>query len=223
MNLSTIIRKLALLSIALPTLASAEVIPEGAGIIYGKDHVFSLKAPKGWSLDNTSGAKGGLHAVFFPQESSWAKSKAVAYARSRSIEAKLKSEEDLVKIVIAQFHENGSPNYKGVKDQEIKTKSDKIGVVYKFTGDKFGNFEAACYFKEKKTINYIVLSSRDKASFEKAWEPFLALCKSYRYITDGYNKGEPIPKKPKKPKKPSTDDPAAKPSAEPSDGEKSAK
>ena len=35
------------------------------GIIYGKNHVFSLTAPDGWVLDNTSGIKQGLYAVFY--------------------------------------------------------------------------------------------------------------------------------------------------------------
>ena len=44
-----------------------------SGIIYGENHAFTLTAPTGWVLDNTSGAKQGLQAVFYPEGSSWQK------------------------------------------------------------------------------------------------------------------------------------------------------
>jgi hypothetical protein len=189
MNTNNAMRRFLILSIAVPALAAADVIPEGAGIIYGKDHVFSLKAPKNWALDNTSAVKSGLHAVFFPVGSSWAKSKVVAYAQTRPIDTKVKSVQDAVDSLVADFHAKGHPNHKAEKDKEIKTDGGKVGIVYKFSGDKFGNLETVCYFQEKKTINFIVLSSRDKASFDDASEPFAALCKSYTYISDSFTEG----------------------------------
>ena len=179
------------LFLCLPSVAPADVIPEGAGIIYGKDHVFSLKAPKKWSLDNSSAVKSGLHAVFFPTGSSWAKSTVVAYARSRPVTNEVKSIKDAVDAVIVDFHKNGSPKFEAKKDKNLKADSGRTGTVYKFTGDKYGNFEAVCYFKEEKTINFVVLSSRDKKAFDDAWESFVELCNSYTYISDGYTKGTP--------------------------------
>ncbi len=204
-------RSLLVLCLAVPSLATADVIPEGAGIVYGKDHVFSLKAPKNWALDNSSAAKNGIPAVFFPTGSTWAKSKVVAYARTRPIDEKVKTAKDAVDAVLAEFHAKGSPNYKATKDKDIKTESGTTGIVYKFTGDKFGNFEAACYFKDKKTINFVVLSSRDQEAFNGAWEAFIALCKSYAYITDHYTESAP-----KKAEQGGSDQPATIPKSDPS-------
>jgi len=39
------------------------------GLIYGKGHAFMVKAPTGWTLDNSAGVSHGLHAVFYPEGS----------------------------------------------------------------------------------------------------------------------------------------------------------
>src|SRR5262249_44012733 len=40
----------------------AGVFPEGGGIIYGQGYGFNLKAPRGWTLDNSSGVSQGMNA-----------------------------------------------------------------------------------------------------------------------------------------------------------------
>ena len=52
-----------------------------SGNVYGRDHSFTLSAPDGWTLDNSSGVSQGLHAVFSPTGSSWKDGVAVMYAR----------------------------------------------------------------------------------------------------------------------------------------------
>jgi len=164
----------------------ASIVPEGSGIIYGKDHVFSLQAPKGWVLDNESGVSMGVHAVFYKEGSTWADSRSVAYARSRPLEEGVQTIDDTVRKLIADFHQGGSPDYQGKKVREIETESGKKGVIYHFSGDKWGNFEAVCYFKEEKTINFVVLSCRGKDDFDSSLESFLELSKSYTFISDEY-------------------------------------
>ncbi len=170
----------------------ADIVPEGGGIIFGEDHVFSLEAPKGWVLDNESGLSMGLHAVFYPKGSTWKDSKIVAYARSRPLDDEVKNVEDQVASVIKHFHSTGHPDYEGKKAKTIETEGDQKGTIYHFSGDQWGNYEAVCYFTEKKTINYVVLNCRDKKSFEGALEAFEALGKSYLFINDKYEKGNPV-------------------------------
>ena len=184
----TTMQHLILILTLLPLSAIASIIPQGMGIIYGKDHVFSLKAPKNWVLDNESAADSGVHAVFYKEGGSWANSKAVAYARARPIDKQVTSVKSAVDYLLADFHKNGSPNYVGKKVQEVKTAAGKIGLIYHFSGDQWGNYEAVCYFKEKKTINMVVMTSRDKKAFDAAQTSFVSLCKSYIYINDHYNK-----------------------------------
>ncbi len=164
-------------------IACAGVIDEGLGIVYGNDHVFSLKAPKGWVLDNSSGVSQGVHAVFYPKGESWNTSPVVAYARARTRTGKVSCAEDQVQDTVRTFREGGSPDYKA--DQAAGIEVDgKTASVYHFTGDKWGNSEAVAYFVENKTINFIVFNARDDATFRKYLAAFAELVKSYRYIGD---------------------------------------
>jgi len=97
-----------LLSIALTTFLALAPVPasiteEGGGIVYGQDHVFSLKAPKGWMLDNESGASQGAHAVFYQKGGSWEKSAVVAYANARPRNNEVKTADDAAKAVVEDF------------------------------------------------------------------------------------------------------------------------
>ncbi|MES2595369.1 MAG: hypothetical protein V4662_08545 [Verrucomicrobiota bacterium] len=173
---------LAALLVVMP--ASALIQEAGIGIIYGANHVFSLTAPKGWMLDNESAVDQGLHAVFYPKGKDWQDSPVVAYARATTLSEKVKSVEDQVKITVAGFHRDGSPNYKAEKVKTITTDAGKEAVIYHFTGDEWGNSEAVAYFLEAKTINFIVMNSRKVADFEKALPAFEALAKSYKFMGD---------------------------------------
>src|SRR5690242_8275052 len=83
----------------------ASIIEEGGGIVYGKDHVFSFKAPKGWVLDNENGVNQGLHAVFYPKDSSWKDSKVVAYTQSRPRKDKVLTAAEQAADTIKTFRE----------------------------------------------------------------------------------------------------------------------
>lgn len=173
---------LATLLVAMPV--SAIIQEAGTGIIYGADHAFSLTAPKGWMLDNKSAVEQGLHAVFYPKGKDWQDSPVVAYARGRTLTKEVKTVEDQVKVTVAGFHRDGSPDYKAEKVKTIKTESGKEAVIYHFTGDQWGNSEAVAYFVEAKTINFIVMNSREAADFKKALPAFEALAKSYKFMGD---------------------------------------
>lgn len=181
---------------------SAEILEEGVGIVYGTDHAFSLKAPKGWVLDNESGVDQGVHAAFYPKGGTWAESTIIAYARARPKTDKIASADDAAKAVVADFHANGSPDYKARRVKTLKTDSGHEAVIYHFSGDEFGNSEAVAYFVEEKTINFVVINSRDAKVFADSLEAFEALAKSYRFMGDKPLKdgsaepeGKPIPKK----------------------------
>ncbi len=171
--------------------SQAQGLPEGLGIVYGKNHVFSLKAPDGWVLDNTSGVKQGLHAVFYVEDSSWKDADAVAYARARTLTEDVQTVPQVVEYLLADFHGSGNPDYTAEKIGKVETARGASGVLYHFTGDKWGNYEAVCYFQEKKTINFVVLSCRSLEAFQEARPSFLELCQSYQYVNDHYTTTTP--------------------------------
>lgn len=174
-----------LLSLTLASLPVSALIQEaGLGIVYGADHAFSLTAPKGWMLDNESGVKQGLHAVFYPKGKTWKNSPVIAYARSRPRTKEIQTAEDAVKDVVAMFHREGSPGYKARKDGTLATASGKKADIYIFTGDEWGNSEAVAYFVEEKTINFVVYNGRNADDFQKSLNSFKALAKSYMFMGD---------------------------------------
>jgi hypothetical protein len=164
------------------TLAS--ITEQGHGIVYGSDHAFSLTAPKGWMLDNESAVQQGVHAVFYPKGSTWKDGAIVAYAQSRPRTDKIATADDVAKVVVEDFHANGSPKYTAKRVKTIKTDAGQEVVIYHFTGDEWGNSEAVAYYVEKKTINFVVLTSRNPKLFADSLASFDALAKSYLFLGD---------------------------------------
>ncbi|MEP6670925.1 MAG: hypothetical protein ABJF10_17330 [Chthoniobacter sp.] len=169
--------------------ASASITEQGGGIVYGQDYAYHLKAPKGWMLDNESGASQGVYAVFYPKGSSWQHSVVVAYASSRPRTQDIVTADDAAKFVVEDFHAKGSPKYEGQRVKTIKMKTGGEAVIYHFTGDRWGNSEAVAYFVEAKTINFIVFTSRQRKAFEEALPAFDELAASYMFMGDAPLKG----------------------------------
>jgi hypothetical protein len=188
------------LLLAAATLATASIIEEGGGIVYGADHAFNLKAPKGWMLDNESAANQGVHAVFYPKGATWKDSKVVAYAQARPRKEGMKTAADAAAETIKKFRDGGSEKYDGKKVKTVKTESGKEGEIYHFTGDKWGNFEAVVYFVQEKTINFIVFNSREEKVFTDSLPAFEELAKSYTFLGEKVDIQKPAApaKKPKK-------------------------
>ncbi len=164
--------------------ARADILEEGVGIVFGGDHAYSLKAPKGWVLDNESGVDQGIFAAFYPKDGNWADSALVAYARARPKTDKIVTADNAAKASIEDFRANGSPNYEGKRIKTLKTSSGREAVIYHFSGDEWGNLEAVAYFVEEKTINFVVLTSRDAKLFAGSADTFDALVGSYVFLGD---------------------------------------
>ena len=72
------------------------------GIVYGPKAAFNIGAPKGWVLDNESGASQGLPCVLYPKGSSWSDAKTVMYAKIASTQF-----EDANAFVATDAHSTG--------------------------------------------------------------------------------------------------------------------
>ena len=78
-----------------------------AGILYGKNFVYSLNAPDGWVLDNSAGKSQGLQAVFYPKGESWDKATTVMYTNTASLEDEAhKTISQLIKYDLDTFKKN---------------------------------------------------------------------------------------------------------------------
>lgn len=164
--------------------ASALITEGGGGILYGETYAFNLKAPKGWMFDNESGVQQGLDCVLYPKGTTWQDSPVIAYAQARKRTAEVQTADDAAKDAINDFRARGNPKYDGKRVKTIKTPNGMEGVIYHFSGDRFGNYEAIVYFVESKTINVVVLNSRNRKAFEEALPAFEEIAQSYIFLGD---------------------------------------
>jgi hypothetical protein len=154
------------------------------GIIYGKNHAFSLTAPKGWVLDNKSGVSQGLHAVFYEEGQSWKDAVTVMYANTASLENDAhKTLDQLIEYDLNNFKKQ----YPGIiiTDGKDVLIDDKILAKVKYlSGQTYGNYEAMAYINAGKTGVMIIMTSRTKEGFENSLTAFEALIKSYLFMSD---------------------------------------
>ena len=146
--------------------------PGGGGIVYGDNLAVITGAPDGWVLDNESGVNQGVHAVFYPTGSSWAKAPEVMYINiallnGKSLDAFMATDEEA-------FRKN-SATLKTQKLPPIKLSSGETAEVRLFTGDMHGNYECIAYASKFDSVAMYVLSCRSKEGFEKALPAFRSL------------------------------------------------
>jgi len=162
----------------------------GTGIVYGDDHAFAVRAPRGWVLDNRSGVPDGLQAVFYPTGSTWRDSRAVMYVNTTGKHAKGEGKSSgstgalqaFVAADVRRFRQE-SPGVFVSDSPSLTTKDGKTALIRTFTGDKWKNREAVAYIDEPTIVAMIVLSSRDEGTFEKCFPAFEQLVASYEFIT----------------------------------------
>jgi len=155
-----------------------------SGVVFGRNHVFVLTAPKGWILDSRSGVSQGLNAVFYPEGSSWKNGNVVMYA---SVYHKRNETQETLETVIsgdvAEFKKK-SAKLRVVEAALLPTRKDKKAVVRYFDGDTFGNSEAIAYLDEGKVVVMLVMSARTKKELEADLPAFNELVSSYLFLGD---------------------------------------
>lgn len=154
----------------------------GAGIVYGSDHAFSLKAPEGWVLDNSSGVSQGLHAVFYPRGGSWQNSPAVMYAHP--VSKKSKGNETIEKVIAYDVAQYKKSSAKISDSPPIKTGDNKIAKVKIFASS---NYEAIAYIEEKTVTVILALTSQTQKDYQTSFSAFQELVKSYMFLTTNVN------------------------------------
>lgn len=153
-----------------------------SGIVYGADHSFVITAPDGWVLDNTSGQPQGLHAVFYREGETWRGASVVMYANtaSKRIDGQ-RTLKELVDYDVDQFRRK-SPRLLVAPARSIAV-NGRTAEVLTFEGDQYGNYEAVAYIDEQYTVVMLVLTSRTKAEYDRAYPDFEKLVASYQFLT----------------------------------------
>ena len=149
----------------------AEITEQGTGMLFGADHAFFVTAAPGWVLDNQSAAHQELFMLFYLSGSTWTDSPVIVYGRATA-KRETATIDGQVQKTVAEFIQKGSPDYRGAKRAPQITPGGQVAQIYHFTEDQWGNYEAAAYFDETRTINFLVFNARSKAFFNQYIEDF---------------------------------------------------
>jgi tetratricopeptide (TPR) repeat protein len=132
------------------------------GIVYGPKAAFNISAPEGWVLGNAN--EQGLPCVLYPKGSSWAKAKTVMYAKIAGTDF-----EDVNAFVA--FAIKGMEKTHGKPKEKIESGKTKDGRPYFINEypatNTYSQWERVAYVQLPHAVAYIVLSSRDQASYRK--------------------------------------------------------
>jgi hypothetical protein len=132
------------------------------GIVYGPKAAFNIAAPDGWVLDNESGKEQGLPCVLYPKGESWANGRTVMYAEIADVED---VNAFVAKAIKEMAKQHGKPKEKIASG---KTKDGHPYFINEYPATKtYAQWERVGYVQLPHAVGYIVLSSRDQASYRK--------------------------------------------------------
>ncbi len=150
-----------------------------SGIILHEGCSFGITPPRGWVLDTESGAGNGVPAVFYPEGSSWADSRTVMYT---NVTAKDSGQTGaaLIEYDVTRFTSDDPEVV--ITDLPSRTVGRKTVTVKSFLGKSPENYEAVAYIDEKDHVVFLVLSARDRSTFESSLPSFSELVDSYVFM-----------------------------------------
>jgi tetratricopeptide (TPR) repeat protein len=163
--------------------ASAQETFRG-GIVYGPKAAFNIGAPDGWVLDNKSGVEQGQPCVLYPKGSSWSDAKTVMYAKIASTQF-----EDVNEFV--SWAMKGMEKVHGKPKEKVATGKTADGRDYfinEYPATKtYSQWERVAYVQLPHAVAYIVLSSRDYASYQKDSGALQQALKTFTYLPYAVN------------------------------------
>src|SRR5881296_3022506 len=150
-----------------------------AGIVHGPKAGFNISAPEGWVLDTESAKGQDLPCVLYPKGSSWADAKTGMYANMAG--AEFEGVNAFVEWAIQGMKEkHGTPKQKIASG---KTKDGHDYFINEYPATKtYSQWERVGYIQLPQGVGYIVLSSRDQASYQKDSGALEKVLKTLVYI-----------------------------------------
>ena len=134
------------------------------GIVHGPKTGFDIGAPEGWVLDTDAGRGQGFQCVLYPKASSWADGKTVMYANVAG--PQWEGVNAFVTMAIREMKaKHGTPKEKIASG---KTKDGHDYFINEYPATKmYSQWERVGYVQLPQGVGYIVLTSRDQASYKK--------------------------------------------------------
>jgi hypothetical protein len=140
------------------------------GIVYGPKAACNIAAPEGWVLDNQAGVEQG---------SSWADAKTIMYAKIAS--AQFEDANAFVATAIKEMAKtHGKPKEK-IASGKTHDAHDYFINEYPATKN-YSQWERVAYVQLPHSVAFIVLSSRDHASYQKDSGALQEVLKTFIYL-----------------------------------------
>ena len=167
--------------LALATCLAGTVFGEEkspAGTVHGPKAGFSISAPEGWVADNESGKGQGLPCVLYPKGSSWSEAKTVMYANMAG--PQWEGVNGFVETAIKEMKaKHGTPKEKIASG---KTRDGHDYFINEYPATKtYSQWERVGYIQLPQGVAYIVLTSRDRVSYQKESRALEEVLKSLVY------------------------------------------
>ena len=149
------------------------------GIVSGPKAAFKIDAPEGWVLDGQAGVDQGMPCVLYPKGSSWADAKTVMYAEMAG--PQYEGVNGFVEMAIKEMKaKHGTPKEKIASG---KTKDGHDYFINEYPATKtYSQWERAGYIQLPQGVAFIVLTSRDQASYRKDADALEKVLKSLVYV-----------------------------------------
>jgi tetratricopeptide (TPR) repeat protein len=149
------------------------------GTVYGPKAGFNISAPEGWVVDNEAGKEQGMPCVLYPKGSSWRDAKTVMYANIAGTE--FEGVNVFVAMAIKEMEKiHGRPKEKIASG---KTKDGHDYFINEYPATKtYSQWERVGYVQLPRGVAYIVLTSRDKASYQKDSDKLEKVLKTLVYL-----------------------------------------
>jgi tetratricopeptide (TPR) repeat protein len=149
------------------------------GIVHGPKAGFNVSAPEGWVVDNEAGVNQGMPCVLYPKGSSWRDAKTVMYANIAGPE--FEGVNAFVEMAIKEMKaKHGTPKEKIASG---KTKDGHDYFINEYPATKtYSQWERVGYVQLPQGVAFIVLSSRDKTSYEKDSDKLEKVLKTLVYL-----------------------------------------
>ena len=149
------------------------------GIVYGPKAAFTISAPAGWVLDNSSGVEQGLPCVLYPKDSSWSDARTIMYAKIASTQF-TDVEAFVAKAIKEMQKTHGTPKQ---KIESGKTSDGHPFFINEYPATKsYSQWERVAYVQLPGAVAYIVLSSRDEPSYRKDSSALREVLKAFAYM-----------------------------------------
>jgi tetratricopeptide (TPR) repeat protein len=150
-----------------------------AGTVHGPKAGFAISAPEGWVADNESGMGQGLPCVLYPKGASWSDAKTVMYANMAG--PQWEGVNGFVATAIKEMKaKHGTPKEKIASG---KTNDGHDYFINEYPATKtYSQWERVGYIQLPQGVAYIVLTSRDRGSYQKDSGALEKVLKSLVYV-----------------------------------------